>query len=197
MRSKLRSQAMVEPTSSHRRITVAEYYDMARTGLIAPDARVELIEGEVIPMAPIGDRHGKAVETLDELLHQAVARQAQVRCQMPVRLSDYSEPEPDFVVMRRRTGRDDRAHPSATDVFLIVEISHSTLRYDLDVKVPLYARHSIPEVWVVDLKHHVLHLYRSPVEGIYQDVTSIPDGGLTVIPGVAGATVDLSEILSG
>ena len=197
MQPKLRSQAMVEPTSSHRRITVAEYYDMARTGLIAPDARVELIEGEVVPLAPIGDRHGWAVETLDELLHQAVARRAQVRCQMPVRLSDYSEPEPDFVVMRRRTGRDDRAHPSATDVFLVVEISDSTLRYDLDVKVPLYARHGAPEVWVVDLKHHILHLYRSPVEGSYQDVTSVPDGGLTAIPGIAGATVDLSEILSG
>ena len=195
MQPKLRSQAMVEPTSSHCRITVAEYYDMARTGLIAPDARVELIEGEVIPMAPIGDRHGWAVEMLDELLHEAVARRAQVRCRMPARLGDYSELEPDLVVMRRRIGHDDRAHPSATDVFLIVEISDSTLRYDLEVKVPLYARHGVPEVWVVDLKHHVLHLYRSPVAGAYQDVTSMPGGGLTAVPGVAGATVNLSEIL--
>lgn len=196
MRPKLRSQAMAEPTPSHRRITVAEYYEMARTGLIAPDARVELIEGEVVPMPPIGDRHGRAVEALDDLLHQAVAQRAQVRCQMPVRLDDYSEPEPDLVVMRRRTGRDDRAHPSAADVFLIVEISHSTLRYDLDVKVPLYARHGVPEVWVVDLKHNILHLYRSPVDGSYRDVTSVADAGLTTIPGVPDAAVDLSEILS-
>jgi Uma2 family endonuclease len=197
VRSKLRSQAMAKPTSSHHRVTVDEYYDMARTGLIAPDARVELIEGEVVRMAPIGDRHGSAVEELDELLHRSVAGRARVRCQMPLRLGDYSEPEPDFVVMRLRTGRNDRAHPSATDAFLVVEISDSTLRYDLDIKVPLYARYGVPAVWVIDLKHHRLHSYRSPVQGSYQDVTSVSDAGSTAIPGVIGATVDLSEILSG
>jgi Uma2 family endonuclease len=187
---------MVDATSPHR-ITVDEYYDMARTGVIEPDARVELIEGEVVRMPPIGDRHGSAVEELDELLHAAVSGRARVRCQMPLRLSNYSQPEPDFVVMRLRAGRNDRAHPSATDVFLLIEISDSTLRYDLDVKVPLYARHSVPEVWVIDLKYRKIHFHRSPDRGAYQDVTSVPNSGLTDIPGVAGATVDLSEILSG
>lgn len=196
MQPKLRSQAMVDATSPHR-ITVDEYYDMARTGQIEPDARVELIEGEVVRMPPIGDRHGSAVEELDELLHQAVSGRARVRCQMPVRLSNYSQPEPDFVVMRPRTGRKDRAHPLATDVFLLIEISESTLRYDLDVKVPLYARYGVPEVWVIALKHYRIHFFRSPVEGIYQDATCVSDGGLVAIPGVAGATVELSEILSG
>lgn len=186
---------MVEPTSSHRRLTVDEYYDMARTGLIGPDERVELIEGEVVRMPPIGDRHGSAVEELTELLVQAVAGRARVRCQMPVRLNNYSEPQPDFAVMRPRTGRNDRAHPSATDVFLIVEISNTTMRYDLDVKVPLYARHGVPEVWVIDLKHHKLHFYRSLLEGTYREITSVADDGITVVPGVAGATVDLAEIL--
>ena len=195
MRPKLRSDAIVEANPSHR-INVTEYYDMARTGALAPDARVELIEGEVVRMPPIGDRHGGAVEELDELLHRAVAGRARVRCQMPVRLSDYSEPQPDLVVMRPRTGRNDCAHPSATDVFLIVEIGDSTIRYDLDVKVPLYARHGIPEVWVIDLKNHRLHFYRSPLDGTYRDVTSVPDGGITAIPGVSNTLVDLSEILS-
>ena len=185
----------MEPTSSHRRITVDEYYDMARTGLIGPDEHVELIEGEVIRMPPIGDRHGGAVEELTELLVQAVAGRARVRCQMPVALSNYSEPQPDFAVMRPRKDRNDRAHPSATDVFLIVEISYSTVRYDLDVKVPLYARHGVPEVWVIDLKHHKLHFFRALAEGTYREITSVSDGSLTVVPGVAGATVDLSEIL--
>lgn len=186
---------MVEPTSPDRRITVAEYYDMPRTGLIEPDERVELIEGEVIRMPPIGDRHGGAVEELTELLVRAVAGRARVRCQMPVRLNNYSEPQPDFAVMRPRTGRNDRAHPSAADVFLIVEISNSTIRYDLDVKVPLNARHGVPEVWVIDLKRHEIHFYRSPVEGSYREITSVSDGGITVVPGVGGATVDLSEVL--
>ncbi len=113
-----------------------------------------------------------------------------------MRLGRYSQPEPDLVVARPRVGHNDRGHPSAADVFLIVGIGNSTLRYDLDIKVPLYARHGVPEVWVIDLKHHTLHLYRSPVEGSYQYVTSVPDGGLTAIPGVSGATVDLSKISS-
>jgi len=196
MRPKLRSQAMAESISPHRRITLDEYYAMARTGLIGPDERTELIEGEVIRVAPIGDRHGDAVEKLDGLLHEAIGGLARIRCQMPVRLDEYSQPEPDLVVARPRTGRDDRGHPSATDVLLIVEISYSTLRYDLDIKVPLYARHGVPEAWVIDLKHHKLHVYKSPVEGSYRRVTSVSDGGPTVIPGVSGATIDLSDVLS-
>ena len=187
---------MAESVSPHRRITIDEYYDMARTGLIAPDARVELIEGEVVHVAPIGDRHGDAVEELDELLHRAVTGRARVRCQMPVRIGRYSQPEPDLVVMRPRVGRSDRGHPSAADVFLIVEVSDSTLRYDLDVKVPLYARHGVAEVWVVDLKHQTLHLHRSPDQGSYQYIASVTDGGPIAIPGVGSATIDLSEILN-
>jgi Uma2 family endonuclease len=197
VRPKQRSQAMAESISPHRRITIDEYYDMARTGLIAPDARVELIEGEVVHVAPIGDRHGDAVEKLDELLHRAVTGRARVRCQMPVRLGRYSQPEPDLVVVRQRVGPNDRGHPSAADVFLIVEVSDSTLRYDLDVKVPLYARHGVPEVWVIDLKHHTLHLHRSPVQGSYQDIASVPDGAPIAIPGVDSTAIDLSEILNG
>jgi Uma2 family endonuclease len=188
---------MAESISPHRRITIDEYYDMARTGLIAPDARVELIEGEVVHVAPIGDRHGDAVEKLDELLQRAVTGRARVRCQMPVRLGRYSQPEPDLAVVRPRVGPNDRGHPSAPDVFLVVEVSDSTLRYDLEVKVPLYARHGVAEVWVIDLKHHTLHLHRSLVQGGYQYIASVSDGGPIVIPGVGSTTIDLSEILNG
>ena len=187
---------MTESTSSHRRITVDEYYDMARAGLIGPDERTELIEGEVVRVAPIGDRHGDAVEALDELLHRAIAGCARVRCQMPVRLGEYSQPEPGLAVMRPRVGRNDRGHPTAVDVFLIVEVSHSTLRYDVDVKVPLYARHGAPEVWVVDLKNNRFRTYRSPSDGRYQDAASIANPGITLLPGVPGVSVDLSELLA-
>jgi Uma2 family endonuclease len=187
---------MAESISPRRRITVDEYYDMARTGQIAPDERTELIEGEVIHVAPIGDRHGGAVEHLDTLLHRVLGSRATVRCQMPVSLGEYSHPEPDLVVMRPRAGRNDRAHPSITDVFLIVEISDSTLRYDLDVKVPLYARHGATEVWIVDLKNNQFRSYRSPSNGRYQVATSTANPGKTFIPGVPGVTVDLSELLA-
>ena len=146
MKPKLLTRALVEHTPPPRPITVDEYYEMARTGALEPDARVELIEGEVVEMPPIGSRHGSAAEYLTYLLVRAVADGARVRCQLPVRLGNLSEPEPDVALVKPRLDRYSRSHPTATDVLLLVEISRSTLRYDIDVKVPLYARHGIPEV---------------------------------------------------
>ncbi|HEV2443100.1 MAG TPA: Uma2 family endonuclease [Steroidobacteraceae bacterium] len=196
MRLKLRTRAIVERTPPPRPITVDEYYDMDRTGLLEPDARVELIEGEVVHMPPIGSRHGSITEFLDHLLDRAVADRARVRCQLPVRLDNLSEPVPDVAIVKSRADRYALSHPTAADVLLIVEISNSTLRYDIDVKVPLYARHGIPEVWIVDLKNNQLRTYRSPSDGHYRDTASIARPGKTSVPGVPDVTVDLSELLT-
>lgn len=195
MRPKLRTRAIVERTPPPRPITVDEYYDMDRTGLLEPDARVELIEGEVIHMPPIGSRHGSIGQFLDRLLDRALADRALVRNQLPVRLDNLSEPVPDLAVVKPRADRYARSHPTATDVFLIVEVSRSTLRYDTNVKVPLYARHGIPEVWIVDLKNNQFRTYRSPSDGCYRDITSVAKPGKTPVPGVLHVTVDLSELL--
>lgn len=196
MRSKLRTRAIVERTPPPRPVTVDEYYDMDRTGLLEPDARVELIEGEVVHMPPIGSRHGSVTELLDDLLHRAVADRARVRCQLPIRLDNLSEPVPDVAVVRSRPGRYQLSHPTASDVLLIVEISYSTLRYDINVKVPLYARHGIPEVWIVDLKNNELRTCRSRSEGRFRETASTANPGKTSVPGVPDATVDLSELLT-
>lgn len=185
----------MERTPPPRPITVDEYYDMDRTGLLEPDARVELIEGEVIHMPPIGSRHGSIGQFLDRLLDRALADRALVRNQLPVRLDNLSEPVPDLAVVKPRADRYARSHPTATDVFLIVEVSRSTLRYDTNVKVPLYARHGIPEVWIVDLKNNQFRTYRSPSDGCYRDITSVAKPGKTPVPGVLHVTVDLSELL--
>jgi Uma2 family endonuclease len=186
----------VEHTPPPRPITVDEYYDMDRTGLLEPDARVELIEGEVVHMPPIGSPHGSAVDFLDHLLHRAAAERARVRCQLPVRLSNISEPVPDISVVKPRADRYKLSHPTAPDVLLIVEVSHSTLRYDSNVKVPLYARHGIPEVWIVDLKNNQLRTYRSPSEGHYRDTASTADPDTMSVPSVPDVSVDLSELFN-
>ena len=196
MRPKLLTRAVVKHTPPPHPITVDEYYDMAETGALEPDARVELIEGEVVEMPPIGSRHGSVVQYLTYLLVHAVADRAQVRCQLPVRLGNLSEPEPDVAVVKPRPDRYGRSHPTAPDVLLLVEISRSTLRYDIDVKVPLYARHGIPEVWVVDLKNNQLRTYRSPSEGRYQDTASTTNLGKMAVPGVPDVTVDPSDLLA-
>lgn len=187
----------MERTPPPRPITVDEYYDMDRTGLLEPDARVELIEGEVVHMPPIGSRHGSTVEFLDHLLDRAVADRARVRGQLPVRLDNLSEPVPDVAIVKSRSDRYKTSHPTAADVLLIVEVSYSTLRYDTNVKLPLYARHGIPEVWIVDLKHNQLRTYRSPSEGRYRDTASTANPGKTAVPGVPGVTIDLSDLLTG
>jgi Uma2 family endonuclease len=130
------------------RLTVADYYRMAEVGILAPDARVELIDGEIIDMAPPASSHAGTVDYLLEVLGLAARGKAKVRVQNPVRLSEYSEPQPDLALLWPREDFYRARHPRADDVLLIVEVAASSLRFDRKKKVPLYARHGVPEVWL-------------------------------------------------
>ncbi len=148
-----------------RRITVAEYYRMAEIGLLAPDARVELIEGAIVDMAPIGSRHGAKTSYLDRVLSRAAGDTAIVRVQLPISLDSMSEPQPDLALVKPRPDFYDKHHPVAADTLLIIEVCQTSLRYDHRVKVPLYASHGIPEVWLLDLQGGRLHCFRSAAPG--------------------------------
>lgn len=178
------------------RITVEEYYRMGEVGLLAPDSRTELIDGEVIDMAPIGSPHASTVDKLDYLLRPVLGDSARMRVQHPVRLDRYSEPQPDLAVVLSRKDFYASRHPQPTDTLLIVEVSHSTLRLDLNVKVPLYARHQVPEVWVVDLEHNRIHFFRSPHSGAYTDVSFTDKPAAVALTALPGVTVDLSELFA-
>jgi Uma2 family endonuclease len=166
------------------RLTVDEYYRMAEVGLLAPDARVELIEGEIIDMAPIGSRHASAVDWLARRFIEAVGESAIVRVQGPIRLGPRSEPQPDLALLRRRADRYAGGHPASGDVLLVVEVSDATLDYDRNVKAGLYARHGIPALWIVDLPQRRLHTFGRPGEGGYRD-RSVVDGPAVGIPGLS------------
>ncbi len=187
---------MQEDWIAWHRITVGEYYRMAEVGLLAPEARVELIDGVIIDMAPIGSRHAGTVTRLDRLLSRAVGDRATVRVQQPVRLSRSSEPQPDVSLLRPRRDDYTRAHPTADDALLLVEVSETTLRYDREIKVPLYARYGIPEVWIADLVGGQIHFFRSPEAGKYSDVSSTKEPGVVALAALSEVTVDLSGILS-
>ena len=169
------------PTSAEEilrrhRLNVDEYYRMAEAGILGPDARVELIEGEIIDMAPIASRHAAVVRQLAHILHQNVGDQAIVSTQNPVRLDRYSEPEPDLALLRPRDDFYAAAHPGPGDVLLIIEVADTSLRYDREIKIPLYARHGIPEVWLVDLENERLLRFLEPGPDGYrteEDVTAI------------------------
>jgi Uma2 family endonuclease len=146
---------------------VDDYYRMVEVGLLREDERVELIEGEVIRMSPIGSRHAACVARLTKLFSRLAGESAIVWVQNPVRLDDFSEPQPDVALLKPRADFYANAHPTPADVLLIVEVSDTTIGYDRQVKVPLYARAGVPEVWVIDLANETVETYAQPREGAY------------------------------
>lgn len=185
---------LMDSWPKRHRVTAEEYHRMAELGLLAPDARVELIEGEIIEMAPIGREHISVVDQLTELLVRAVGNAAIVRVQGSVRLGSMSEPEPDLVLLRRRADFYRNEFAGAQDVLLVIDVSDTTLRYDREVKVPLYARHGVPETWIVDLPHQRLLVYGEPNEGGYQPESVLERPALVPVAGVSGLVVDLSAV---
>ena len=176
------------------RFKLADYYRMWEIGLFAPDARIELIEGEIIDMAPIGSPHCGAVGWLNQMLVIALREHAIVRPQSVIKLSDFSHPEPDFALVQRRKDFYRGAHPGPSETYLIIEVSQSSLRVDQMVKVPLFAHFEVPEMWIVDLVHERLHMYRAPRDGQYTEVSTVEKPGVMSVSTLPDVTVDLSEL---
>lgn len=183
------------PLLMRHRLTVADYYRMGEAGIFAPEARVELIEGEIIDMAPIGTRHGSAVMRLTSLLSAAAGSRGIVSVQNPLRLSDLSEPEPDLMLLKPRDDFYADAHPTAADVLLLIEVADTSARYDREIKLPLYARHGVHEVWIVDLETRLLRMYREPAGDAYAQATATASPGVTPIAALPGIGIDLTQIL--
>ena len=139
-----------------------QFEKLGQAGVLGEDARVELINGEMIEMAPIGSRHASAVNTLSMLLARAVGESAIVSTQNPLRLSEDSEPQPDLMLLAPKPDRYRAALPRPQDVLLLIEVADTTVAYDRGTKLPLYARQGVPEVWLIDLDGKRLEVYREP-----------------------------------
>jgi Uma2 family endonuclease len=157
-------------TVTKKRFTADEYQRMGQVGILSEDDRVELIDGEVLAMTPIGARHNACVNHGNRALVNACGDDAIVQSQGSVRLDTYSEPEPDLVLLRPRTDFYATHLPGPDDIFLIIEIADSSLDYDRDVKAPMFAMAGIPEYWLADLNANVVWRYWSPERGAYQRV---------------------------
>jgi Uma2 family endonuclease len=186
---------LAAPTLRRHRIDIAAYYRMAETGFFKPDARVELIEGEVIDMAPMGSRHWRAVSALNEQLVRAIGDRAEVNCQLPLRLSDHTEPVPDFSVLKTGTRRalGDRL-PGGDTALLVIEVADSSLSYDARVKAPLYAASGVAEYWILDLEARALHRFAGASLGDWRSKTTQPQPGRVELPGLAGVSIDLATV---
>ena len=158
---------MAMPLTAHR-FTVDEYHRMGEAGVFHEDDRVELIDGQVVHMTPIGRHHAACVNRLTAAFGAAMAAgQASVGVQNPVVLERHAEPQPDLAVLRYRRDGYQAAHPGPADVLLLIEVADSSLDYDRGTKVPLYAGTGISEVWVVDLTGDAVDVFREPRDGRY------------------------------
>ncbi len=174
---------------------VSEYHRLAQAGIFLEDDRVELINGEVVEMSPLGSAHAACVNTLDDLLHEKLRGLAQISAQNPIQLDDYSEPQPDVAVLKPRTDRYARAHPRPEDVFLVIEVADTSIEYDRRVKLPLYARAAIPEAWLVDLNQELISVFSDPRDGEYQNYREFKRGETIASEGVANLNLAVDDIL--
>jgi Uma2 family endonuclease len=181
---------------TRRRFDVDTYYRMAEAGVLGDPRRVELIDGEIIDMAAIGSQHAEVTNRLARLFSRALRDEtALVNVQSPLRLDSYNEPEPDVMILRPRAGGYRASHPGAADVLLLAEVSETSLAYDRGVKLPLYAKFEVPEVWIIDLVGGAVEVYREPKDGAYASRERLAGGSLapTLVPDV---TIDVAGLLA-
>ena len=183
------------PHPARRPLSVDDYHRMADAGIFGPEERVELIEGEIIAMPPVGPDHASLVDRLTRTFVRAVGDAAIVRVQNPVRLSRFSEPQPDLCLLAPRDDFYAGAHPRSADTILAVEVAKSSLAYDVNRKAPLYAREGVPELWIVDADGRAVTRYRSPGPRGYADAVALDLARPVPLPSL-GVNVDLSTLFA-
>jgi Uma2 family endonuclease len=183
------------PAASRRLLTVDKYHRMGEAGILTDDDRVELIEGELVAMAPIGSEHVAASNALTRLLVLAVGDRGIVSVQNPVRLTRHSGPQPDFTVLRPHDGYRTTL-PRPEDTMLAVEVANTSLDYDRKVTLVLYARGGIPEVWIVNLATEEVEVYQSPVADSHTCVMRAGRSGTLTITAIPGTLIPVAKIFA-
>ena len=152
------------------RLTVAHFHRMTELGIFAEDEHLELVEGDLIRMSPIGEEHARYTLQLSYLFSQLTAGKILVNVQNPLILDECNEPEPDLMLLKFRSDFYKKAKPCPADVLLVIEVADTSLAYDKTIKIPLYAKRGIPEVWLINLPQRCLEIYRQPSAQGYQHI---------------------------
>jgi len=174
--------------------TVKQFHQMAESGILSENERIELIRGEMIDMSPIGTRHAGCVLFLTHLLALLLGERALINVQNPMELDETSQPQPDIALLKPRPDFYRNSHPQPEDIFLLIEIADTTVKYDREVKIPLYAEANIPEVWLVDVNQEIMEVYRNPLQGVYQDVQKLVKNQILSILAFPDVHINVSEI---
>ena len=180
---------------ARRLFTVDEYYAMADAGILTEEERVELIDGEIIVMSPTDNEHAATVNVAAHFLIPTTTGRANVRVQSHVRLDERNQPEPDLLLLKWRDDFYRHRAPAAEDVLLLIEVSHASLAYDRGVKLALYARFLVPEVWLANIPARVIEAYTEPINGEYT-VARVYRPGETISPtAFPDITLPVSQII--
>ncbi len=182
-------------TIAHRRFTVDEYHRMAETGILGPQDRVELIEGEIVEMSPIGEKHAVSVDGLTAVFVVKTVGRATVRVQGPIRLDRRAEPQPDLAILHPNKERYSTDHPGPGDIFLVIEVSDTTQEFDRETKIPAYARAGIRESWLVNLVAGNVEVFRRPGLSGYGDVRIFGRGQTVAPEAFPDVVIKVDEIL--
>ncbi len=165
------------------RISCERYHEMIASGGLKEDDRIELIHGYLVTKMSIGSQYSAVVSKLERFLHRIATEDVIVRGQNPITIHDYSEPEPDIVVAKHRDDFYADRHPYPEDVLLVIEVADTSLAYDRDAKIPLYAACGIPEAWLIDLNSHQITVFRQPEGAAYTEQLVFRAGDDLAVPG--------------
>ncbi len=175
-------------------INTDTYHAMVSAGIFSEDDKIELINGYLIKKMSIGSKHTSVVKLLNRFLMKALGDQAIIGVQDPVTLTEFSEPEPDVSVMRFRPDCYANAHPTPNDILLLIEVADTSLAFDRNAKIPLYAAADIPEAWLVDLIANEITVFRKPEGAVYQESEVFKTSQTIPLPGFAGAGIAVSDL---
>jgi Uma2 family endonuclease len=178
---------------ARRHFNVTEYYRMMEAGILSESDNVELIGGEVVEVSPIGSRHAACVDRLNRFFNKL--EDVIVRVQSPIRLDDFSEPQPDITLLRMRPDFYAQGHPTPSDVLLVVEVADSSTEFDRVVKLPLYAEAMIPELWLVNLPDERVEIFSQPANNTYQKSQELRRSEYITSQTLPGLTFDVDSIL--
>ncbi len=190
--------ASAPPTISapaRRRFTVAEYYAMADAGILSENDRVELLDGDLIVMPPIGNWHGGGVKFFANTLPPVLQGRAIIAVQDPVRLDEHSEPQPDIMLLQWRDDFYRNGHPAPGDVLLLIEVADSSVEFDRTVKLAAYARAGIPEVWIVARAERRIEAYSEPAGNEYATVRRFGSGETVAPQAFPGISLEVSRVI--
>jgi Uma2 family endonuclease len=186
---------LAQPRLNTFRLNISQYHQMSEAGIFSENDKVELINGEIIEMSPIGRRHTACVNRLNSVFSQLLGKKVIIAVQNPITLNNLSEPQPDIALLKPRADFYESGHPQPQDIFLLIEVADSSLEYDRDVKIPLYASSGITEVWLVDIYEQVIIVYRYPSENGYSDIQKLSRGEKMSIQAFSEINLVVDDIL--